>query len=85
MTEPDREGKTVAYIEPLLSIEDVAGVLRISESGIYRLIRREELCCVKVGGRTLFEPVELRKFIAAKRQQGAKNLDSTTSTRNEAA
>ena len=71
MTEPDRDQPENGGIEPLLSIEDVAGVLRISESGVYRLIRRDEISCVKVGGRTLFEPGELRTFIAAKRQGGS--------------
>ena len=85
MTDPDRDLQANGGIEPLLSIEDVAEVLRISESGVYRLIRREELCCVKVGGRTLFEPSELRAFIADKRRGAAANSEQPTSTRKEAA
>lgn len=51
-----------------MSIEDVARVLRISERGVYRLISRGELVCIKVGGRTLIEPDALRNFIAGQRQ-----------------
>src|SRR4051812_47738401 len=68
MTGPDRDLQSERGLEPLLSIEEVADVLRISESGVYRLIRRGGLCCVKVGGRTLVEPLELRGFIATSRQ-----------------
>jgi excisionase family DNA binding protein len=85
LTDPDRDLQANGGIEPLLSIEEVAQVLRISESGVYRLIRREELCCVKVGCRTLFEPLELRAFIATQRQGAAANSEQPTSNRKEAA
>lgn len=51
-----------------MSIEEVAGVLRISERGVYRLLRRGDLACLKVGHRTLVEPHELRQFIATRRR-----------------
>jgi excisionase family DNA binding protein len=51
-------------LEPLLSIDDVARLLRVSESSVYRLVRSGELPRVKVGGRTLFEPRAVRNFIA---------------------
>jgi excisionase family DNA binding protein len=54
-------------IEALLSIDEVAQLLRISESGVYRLVRSGELPRVKVGSRTLFEPHEIRRFIASRR------------------
>jgi excisionase family DNA binding protein len=54
-------------IEALLSIDEVAQLLRISESGVYRLARSGELPRVKVGSRTLFEPHEIRRFIASRR------------------
>jgi len=85
MTEPDRDQQAVGNIEPLLSVDEVAGLLRISESGVYRLIRREELCCVKVGSRTLFEQPELRAFIATKRKGSTTSTEELRSPRNEAA
>jgi len=57
-------------VEPLMSIEEVAGVLRISERGLYRLIRSGELVILKVGHRTLLEPAEVRNFITNHRQAG---------------
>ena len=54
-----------------MSIDEVAQVLRISERGVYRLIGRGELVPLKVGGRTLIEPGEIRGFIAAQRQTAA--------------
>ncbi len=55
-------------LEPLLSVKKVAEYLGISESGIYRLCRAGDLVGVKVGGRTLFEPNEVRQFIEASRR-----------------
>ena len=55
-------------IEALLSLDEVAKVLRISESGVYRLVRSGELPRVKVGNRTLFQPRDVRAFIASRRE-----------------
>jgi excisionase family DNA binding protein len=55
----------------LLSIDEVSELLRISESGVYRLRRCGQLASVKVGGRTLFEPGVIREFIASRRVGGA--------------
>ena len=57
-----------AGFEPLLSIDEVGAVLRISERTVYRLLRRGELPCLKVGQRTLVEPEQLREFIANQRR-----------------
>lgn len=58
---------SASTLEPLLRIDEVAEVLRISERGVYRLMGRGELACLKVGGRTLLEPGEVRRFIAQQR------------------
>jgi excisionase family DNA binding protein len=50
-----------------MSIYEVAEVLRISERGVYRLMSGGDLRSLKVGGRTLIEPDELRRFIACRR------------------
>ena len=67
MTALGGQPPTTEQLEPLMSIEEVAQVLRISERGIYRLMSRGEITSVKVGGRTLLEPRELRRFIAEQR------------------
>jgi excisionase family DNA binding protein len=72
MAGPDRPAESV--LEPLMSIDDVGGVLRISERGVYRLISRGELVALKVGNRTLVEPAEVRAFIANQRQEVQPNL-----------
>ena len=50
-------------LEPLMSIDEVATVLSISQRGVYRLIGRGELVAVKVGSCTRIEPQELRSYI----------------------
>lgn len=65
-------------LEPLLSIDEVGAVLRISERSVYRLLRSGELPCLKVGQRTLVEPDQLRQFIATRRRL------ATASTSSEA-
>jgi excisionase family DNA binding protein len=57
-------------LEPLMSLEEVGRVLRISERGVYRLLRSGDLPSLKVGQRTLVEPEQLRNFIANRRRQG---------------
>ena len=65
MAEADTPSPTV---EPLLSLEEVTAVLRISERSLYRLLSRGEIGGLKVGGRTLIEPEELRRYIASRRR-----------------
>lgn len=69
MTGPDNGGPTAPVLEPLLSIEEVSEVLRISERGVYRLLERSELTAVKVGACTRIEPAEVRRYIAEQRRQ----------------
>lgn len=68
VTGADRPSQPTEGLEPLLSIDEVTRVLRISESGVYRLVRNGELARVKVGSRTLFEPSDVRRFIEERRQ-----------------
>ena len=67
MTGADAPSQSVHGIEPLVSLDEVSRLLRISESGVYRLVRSGALPRVKVGKRTLFEPDEIRRFIASRR------------------
>lgn len=68
MTGTDGNPAPTPPLEPLLSVDEVVELLRISESGVYRLIRKGALATVKVGGRTLFEPAAIRGFITAQRR-----------------
>src|SRR4051794_30738151 len=70
VTVPDTHGADAKGLEPLLSIDDVARLLSVWESGVYRLVRSGELARVKVGGRTLFEPKAVRAFVAGCREVG---------------
>jgi excisionase family DNA binding protein len=65
------DGSTETALEPLLRIDEVAQFLRISERGVYRLMRRGELRGLKVGHRTLVEPQEVRQFIDNQRRLAA--------------
>jgi excisionase family DNA binding protein len=67
VTRVDASRQSEHGIEPLLSLDEVTQLLRISESGVYRLVRSGELPRVKVGSRTLFEPSEIRRFISRRR------------------
>jgi excisionase family DNA binding protein len=51
-----------------MSIEDVAGFLRISPRSVFRLIERGELVAVKIGGCTRIEPQQLKTYIVERRQ-----------------
>lgn len=68
MPEADSAG-LAGTLEPLLSIDEAAGVLAISPRGLYRLIGRRDLVAVKVGNCTRIEPQELRRFIAERRKR----------------
>lgn len=72
MTSPEKE-------RSLLSVKETAARLGISVSGLYRLIETGELQKLKVGNRTLFEPAELDRYIAAQRAAGI-----SSRTNNEA-
>lgn len=52
-------------MDRLLAVNEVASILRISRSGLYRLMREGLLVPVKLGHRTLFEPREVERFIAS--------------------
>jgi excisionase family DNA binding protein len=71
----DRAG-LAETLEPLLSIEEAAGLLAISPRGVYRLIRRSDLVTVKVGNCTRIEPQELRRFIAERRKRPIEEADN---------
>jgi excisionase family DNA binding protein len=52
--------------EPLLTADDVAALLRVPRSTVYELARTRRIPYLKIGRRTLFEPVSLREWIEAR-------------------
>lgn len=71
MAANDDQSRRPVALEPLMSIDEVARHLRISPRGVYRLLGRGDLGALKVGGRTLIEPHEMRRFIAGQRRVSA--------------
>lgn len=72
------EKASVAGIEPLLSVREVAAVLGLSRATVYRLIDERELVCVRLDGRRLVEPEALRAFIAGRRQPGREPMQAAS-------
>ena len=58
-------------LSPLLSINEVAGLLGISRPTVYALIRRGELVPIRVGERARFEPADVRLYLERHREQVA--------------
>lgn len=53
--------------EPLLTVEEVARLLRLPRSTVYELTRTRRLPHIKVGRRTLFVRVDLDAWVVANR------------------
>jgi excisionase family DNA binding protein len=56
-------------LDPLLSINDLAGLLGISRASVYTLIHSGELVPIRVGERIRFEPADVRAYIERHREQ----------------
>jgi excisionase family DNA binding protein len=56
-------------LERLLTISDLARLLRVSRGSVYSLIRRGELVPVRVGERARFIPAEVRMYLDRRRDQ----------------
>jgi excisionase family DNA binding protein len=53
--------------EPLLTAEEVAGLLKVSMTTVYDLRRRGELPAVPVGAQWRWNPAIIRAFMAGER------------------
>ena len=53
--------------EPLLTADEVAGLLRVPRSTVYEMTRTRRLPFIKVGRRTLFVRVDLDAWVLANR------------------
>jgi excisionase family DNA binding protein len=54
----------------LLSIPDAARRIGISRAGLYRQIARGSLPLVKIGNRSLVDPADLDRLVAAAKARG---------------
>jgi excisionase family DNA binding protein len=58
-------------VEKLLNVEEVARVLGVSVHTVYTWVSCGRLPLVKVGARTMFEPVEIRRWVAERSRREA--------------
>jgi excisionase family DNA binding protein len=54
-------------IEPLLSLAETREVLGVSRMTLWRIVDRGDLPIVRIGDRPLFDPEDVRAFIASNR------------------
>ena len=73
-------GAAGAIVEPNLDVKEAAAVLGISPRTLYPLAERGEVPSVKVGGRRLFRPSDLRAYLErqARPAQESAATDSTS-------
>ena len=58
-------------LEPLLNIQQAAKILGISKSTLRNWVQRKKISRVKVGGRVMFRPDTIRKFIVRNTHPGS--------------
>jgi len=68
-------------MEPLLTINDVAGILGLSERRIHALCRGAKLGCVQIGRERRCLPQQLEAFIASRTITPPKQVDRSASPR----
>ena len=53
----------------LMTLREAADQLRVSERTLRREVReRKRLRCVKIGSRLLFDPADIARFVAARKE-----------------
>ena len=63
--------KKRANIEALLTVHEVADLLRIAPGTLYNWAYRRRIPAQKVGGRLLFSPSALRRWLRDRERQAA--------------
>jgi excisionase family DNA binding protein len=61
----------------LLTLEEVAGFLRVSKTSVYRLVERRELPFCRVGRTLRFSRTDLEAYLKARRVGSAASDDNT--------
>ncbi len=54
-------------VRSLLTLEEVAGMLRVSKTTVYRLVERREIPCWRVGRSLRFAHEDLTAYLRARR------------------
>jgi excisionase family DNA binding protein len=54
-------------MQPLLTLSEVAGLLRLSDKTIQRLVAARRLPCVRIGRRVRFLSADVFRFVAARK------------------
>lgn len=62
------ERASTAPVPQLLTVADVARLLRVHEKTIRRLVRSHQLPCVRVGASVRFLPTDLTRWLSARRE-----------------
>ena len=57
----------------LMSVDDVAEVLRVSPHSVRRWATQKKLRRIKLGSRTLFDPEDVARFVALAGKEAAEN------------
>lgn len=67
---PPLHGKLVGSgaLAPLLTLSELARLLRLSERTIRRLTATGRLPCVRIGTRLRFDPADVFRFVAARKE-----------------
>lgn len=73
----DSETPSSAELARLLSFEEVTRALGVSRSTVHRLIKSGELRKLKIGGRTLFEPAEVERYVSVQRAVASRETRET--------
>ncbi|MGH2988995.1 MAG: helix-turn-helix domain-containing protein [Gaiellaceae bacterium] len=63
-----RQEQTLASLPTLLTVEEVAAILRCQPEKVYRLAARGILPSYKVEGRRLFDPRDITAYLSTCRQ-----------------
>lgn len=53
---------------PLLTLQDVAGLLRIHERTIRRLVAARRMPCVRLGRTLRFDPSDIERWVSARKE-----------------
>lgn len=67
----DRVQRAVPVTEPLLTVPEVASILRVSRRTVEKLVSTNRLRPVRIGKRTLFTDREVAAFIASAQRRAA--------------
>jgi excisionase family DNA binding protein len=82
---PAKVTPSADVLSPLLSVNEVAGLLGISRKTLYALIRRGELIPIRVSERLRFESGEVRNYLERNRtpEMREPDLDRAQDSRDE--